>query len=983
MINQELLECIWLFREKAEKGRLVVFIGAGVSRNVDGMPDWNMLIQKMAEAIGYSRCVSCKKKREGCEKCCLLKNDYSTDEFLKIPQYVYNKDQEQYKQILKENISAERIDAPLSSVIFDINPAHIITTNYDHLIEASSNILCEQYQIVVNDKDLLNAEKGKYIIKMHGDISEVDSIVLKEQDYLDYSQRHVLIELFVKSLLTDHIVLFLGYSLNDYNIKLILGWLNYMRSQNSELEKGRKVGYIVLDQDEINAMERGYFESNNIGVINISSFPLVREVPASLSHEKGKRLYSFLSLISNPALEKDFTSFEASVKLMAQQAFVSYEILLKMLYIRQYDVLDWHLRLFSKEDFLKLKDFFNQDSEGSALLKQLFINAGLFTIEYVELGFHEELGAGKPGNNNLIRDRFFELYISNDYHGIQQLLEDCGDSIEPNKKNFYWSIIDGYEKCSEKPADIEVLNMTWQRVAYLHNSAAIEAFTVPTRFDSKKVEQFVANIPSAKERDFFSGYLDIYSGNTKKRLEMQAALDQLIKDVGNPYKINLGGTPYNKLFVIKRIAMTQYFFYFNNCILYQGFSDLKVFFRPYIEAIICSNCDAAESSRYLGFMEFKSEKYCLEYIDLDIITKFISTKDLNSFIKTYNVHRLNVEKEKTSFLTNCLYNLSVFVTESRLYGFMQSSLITLSNLILLLNLVDLDADHKKTIKSAIGILLNDDTLVHYLFSVAWPDFKLTLNALKNLCQLLDLTDYSDTVQSIISGQGFFEYAANAPFNSLRQFLGMLLPNGGVNSIPNSILHIINEETDTQKKIILLRLFYRQISSEQEKEEYKRFLLENFSHLSTQALYDFVLSGWISLTSKEIKDFLDGILAEAHHASGGVYMMPDSVETQLECAYILFISGIINDISALAELAEGRSHLQFLLNPDEFDYSQVDFSNYMWENFARHERFMKYFIAHKDAIVPQIVERIHLNSASEAEKRILYGFLLDGNDAWMV
>lgn len=156
----------------------------------------------------------------------------STDEFLKIPQYVFNKNQEQYKQILQENISAESIDAPLSSVIFDINPAHIITTNYDHLIEASSNILCEQYQIVVNDKDLLNAEKGKYIIKMHGDISEVDSIVLKEQDYLDYSQRHVLIELFVKSLLTDHIVLFLGYSLNDYNIKLILGWLNYMRSQN-------------------------------------------------------------------------------------------------------------------------------------------------------------------------------------------------------------------------------------------------------------------------------------------------------------------------------------------------------------------------------------------------------------------------------------------------------------------------------------------------------------------------------------------------------------------------------------------------------------------------------------------------------------------------------------------------------------------------------------------------------------------------------
>ena len=157
---------------------------------------------------------------------------FRSDELLKVPQHVFNKDQELYYRILNESIPAVTADAPLSSAIFDINPAHIITTNYDQLLESSKNIFCEQYQVIVYDKDLLNADKGKYIIKMHGDLSDASSIVLKEQDYLDYSQKHVLIELFIKSLLTDHIVLFLGYSLNDYNIKLILSWLNYMRSQN-------------------------------------------------------------------------------------------------------------------------------------------------------------------------------------------------------------------------------------------------------------------------------------------------------------------------------------------------------------------------------------------------------------------------------------------------------------------------------------------------------------------------------------------------------------------------------------------------------------------------------------------------------------------------------------------------------------------------------------------------------------------------------
>ena len=236
MSNQELLEYIGLFREKAEQGKLVIFVGAGVSCNVEGMPDWNSLIQNMAKAIGYSKCTSCRYKNEACEKNCLLKDDYSADEFLKIPQYVFNTDKALYDQVLTESISTMVVDAPLSSAIFDINPVHIITTNYDQLLESSKNVFREQYQVIVSDKDLLNADKSKYIIKMHGDLS-THNIVLKEQDYLDYSQNHVLMELFIKSLLTDHIVLFLGYSLNDYNIKLIISWLNYMRSQNGALEE--------------------------------------------------------------------------------------------------------------------------------------------------------------------------------------------------------------------------------------------------------------------------------------------------------------------------------------------------------------------------------------------------------------------------------------------------------------------------------------------------------------------------------------------------------------------------------------------------------------------------------------------------------------------------------------------------------------------------------------------------------------------------
>ena len=53
---EEMLEYIALFREKAEQGKLVIFVGSGVSCNVAEMPSWNKLIQNMAKAINYSRC---------------------------------------------------------------------------------------------------------------------------------------------------------------------------------------------------------------------------------------------------------------------------------------------------------------------------------------------------------------------------------------------------------------------------------------------------------------------------------------------------------------------------------------------------------------------------------------------------------------------------------------------------------------------------------------------------------------------------------------------------------------------------------------------------------------------------------------------------------------------------------------------------------------------------------------------------------------
>ena len=96
---QELLNYIRYFREKANKNKLILFVGAGVSCNVEGMPSWENLIQEMAKAIDYKKCCKCKNKTEECENVCDIKYKFSQDEYLKIPQYVFNNDEDLYKEI--------------------------------------------------------------------------------------------------------------------------------------------------------------------------------------------------------------------------------------------------------------------------------------------------------------------------------------------------------------------------------------------------------------------------------------------------------------------------------------------------------------------------------------------------------------------------------------------------------------------------------------------------------------------------------------------------------------------------------------------------------------------------------------------------------------------------------------------------------------------------------------------------------------------
>ena len=377
----------------------------------------------------------------------------------------------------------------------------------------------------------------------------------------------------------------------------------------------------------------------------------------------------------------------------------------------------------------------------------------------------------------------------------------------------------------------------------------------------------------------------------------------------------------------------------------------------------------------------ENEKYCVDLLDFDIITKFISSKDLGAIVKEYSITQFKVVEGDAAFLVNCFKNLCHSIVASKTYGYQYSSLTMLSNIALMLNLICLDNDSKAKAASAVTELLSDETAVSAFFSMDWQDYKYGLKELSTLCNSLTFTPDFEAVKRVINSKGIFIYAANVNFNNLRHLIGHFLASNDDTS--KSIENIVDSIEDFSKKVILLRLFYRYISDETIQQKYKDFLSGNFNRLNTSAIYDFVFSNWLIPTQESIGEYINTILDINRNKTKGVQTYPDTVETKLECVYLLYINDIIDNIRALNELCEGRPHLQFLLDPDGFDYTQVDFSNYMWANFARNRKYVKYFVAHRKDIIPKIQERIKAGIESEDEKKILYGFLLEGDEVWEI
>lgn len=277
MIKNKFNNNVSLIKKAINKDKLVVFAGAGVSKD-SGIPLWSELIE---EIRGY------------------LNEDINEDDPLKIAQILYNeKGEKEYNDIIKNSLyKSKGFYNPLHEILFELNPQHIITTNYDHYFESIIENKGLPFSVVSKDIDLPYAEHKSLLIKYHGDF-ENKNIVFKEIDYLEFSKNNTLKEIFVKSLFSNKVILFVGYSVGDVNLKLLIRDIQFI------LTKHHQRAYLLSHNTNISESEIKYFENLGINIINYCDEALKLVNDKNKLSSVGELVYKQLEYI------RDFDLFE-------------------------------------------------------------------------------------------------------------------------------------------------------------------------------------------------------------------------------------------------------------------------------------------------------------------------------------------------------------------------------------------------------------------------------------------------------------------------------------------------------------------------------------------------------------------------------------------------------------------------------------------------------------------------------------------------
>jgi len=187
----------------------ILFVGAGVSRTL-GLPNLRELISHLAAELGYD------------PEIFSTFGDYlSLAEFYRETKGTIGPLRSWLDRKWHEGIDISKSE--VHRLIVELDFPTIYTTNYDRWIEEAYHLGGKSFIKIAKVTDIPAIQAGQtQIIKFHGDFDDDDSIVLTESDYFERLRFESPLDIKLRADLLGKSMLFIGYSLSDINIRLML-----------------------------------------------------------------------------------------------------------------------------------------------------------------------------------------------------------------------------------------------------------------------------------------------------------------------------------------------------------------------------------------------------------------------------------------------------------------------------------------------------------------------------------------------------------------------------------------------------------------------------------------------------------------------------------------------------------------------------------------------------------------------------------------
>lgn len=258
---------------------VTLFIGAGVSCQA-GLPSWKTTIDKMKSML-----ISEAKKNRGVTQERLFLRDANYLEIVERFKTVLSKE-EYYTFLYSQFYSKDYHPSEVHKKLAKLPVKYLITTNFDVLMETALQeeygyppLKCTNYRQVVQ----ACSQQNRYIIKLHGCITDLDTIIFSESDYRNFTINQKPLLDFIRSQLDTSIILFIGYSMNDPDFNSILD------KSLAYSDGSKRDDYAIFKG--MNQINKNIWKNKGIKIINIENF-----------NELGDLLDQLLFLIENPQM---------------------------------------------------------------------------------------------------------------------------------------------------------------------------------------------------------------------------------------------------------------------------------------------------------------------------------------------------------------------------------------------------------------------------------------------------------------------------------------------------------------------------------------------------------------------------------------------------------------------------------------------------------------------------------------------------------